>query len=156
RRISRASSREIPSACPNAPRRRAPRSSPCPCRLAADADGIERYKRRRAQTTQDGAQAAEMFDDSKCFSRTAGLAVAARTSSLAGTRRRDRAVIRNVSLPGMRIEASALGFGCASLGSRVSASHGLSALARAHEAGINWFDIAPAYGAGEAEAIFSR
>jgi len=65
-------------------------------------------------------------------------------------------MIRRVLLPGTGIEASCLGFGCASLGSRVSAREGLEALARAHEAGVTWFDLAPAYGAGEAEGIFSR
>jgi hypothetical protein len=49
-----------------------------------------------------------------------------------------------------------LGFGCASLGSRISAEAGLRALHEAHERGVNWFDVAPAYGAGEAEAILSR
>ena len=65
-------------------------------------------------------------------------------------------MIRRVLLPGTGIEASCLGFGCASLGSRVSARAGLAALSRAHEAGVTWFDIAPAYGAGEAEEIFSH
>jgi aryl-alcohol dehydrogenase-like predicted oxidoreductase len=65
-------------------------------------------------------------------------------------------MIRRVLLPGVGIETSCLGFGCASLGSRVSARQGLAALAKAHEAGVSWFDIAPAYGAGEAESIFSR
>lgn len=48
-----------------------------------------------------------------------------------------------------------LGFGCASLGSRVSAAQGLRALHRAHERGVDWFDVAPAYGAGEAEQILA-
>ncbi len=65
-------------------------------------------------------------------------------------------MIRRVRLPGTGIEASCLGFGCASLGSRISARAGLEALARAHEAGVTWFDLAPAYGAGEAEGIFAR
>ena len=65
-------------------------------------------------------------------------------------------MIRTVTLPGTQIETSCLGFGCASLGSRISARTGLDALARAHEAGVGWFDLAPAYGAGEAEGIFSR
>ena len=49
-----------------------------------------------------------------------------------------------------------LGFGCASLGSRVGATAGLRALHAAHESGVEWFDVAPAYGAGEAETILSR
>ena len=52
--------------------------------------------------------------------------------------------------------ASRLGFGCASLGSRIGAHEGLEALARAFDAGVNWFDLAPAYGDGAAEEIFSR
>jgi len=51
---------------------------------------------------------------------------------------------------------SRLGFGCASLGSRVSAADGLNALAGAFDAGVNWFDVAPAYGAGEAETLLGR
>lgn len=52
--------------------------------------------------------------------------------------------------------ASHLGFGCAALGSRVGRGEGLRALARAHDLGINWFDIAPSYGDGEAELILSE
>lgn len=52
--------------------------------------------------------------------------------------------------------ASRLGFGCASLGSRVGRREGLRALAKAHDLGINWFDVAPSYGDGEAEWIFSE
>jgi hypothetical protein len=48
-----------------------------------------------------------------------------------------------------------LGFGCASLGSRISRRAGLRALHRAHERGVDWFDVAPAYGAGEAEQILA-
>lgn len=63
--------------------------------------------------------------------------------------------MRRIRLPGLDIETSVIGFGCASLGSRVSPRSGLTALARAHEAGVTWFDLAPAYGAGEAETIFA-
>lgn len=49
-----------------------------------------------------------------------------------------------------------IGFGCASLGSRVSRSHGLAALARAYDAGIRWYDVAPSYGDGQAEAILGE
>jgi aryl-alcohol dehydrogenase-like predicted oxidoreductase len=52
--------------------------------------------------------------------------------------------------------ASAIGFGCASLGSRVDAKTGLAALSRAFDAGINWFDAAPSYGDAEAETILGR
>jgi aryl-alcohol dehydrogenase-like predicted oxidoreductase len=48
---------------------------------------------------------------------------------------------------------SALGFGCASLGSRVDAKRGTAALARAFDAGISWFDVAPSYGDGDAETL---
>lgn len=48
---------------------------------------------------------------------------------------------------------SALGFGCASLGSRVSARHGRAAIDRAILAGVSWFDVAPSYGDGKAEEI---
>jgi aryl-alcohol dehydrogenase-like predicted oxidoreductase len=54
------------------------------------------------------------------------------------------------------MRSSAIGFGCASLGSRVSKTHGLRALSSAFDKGVNWFDIAPAYGAGEAEAILGE
>ena len=54
------------------------------------------------------------------------------------------------------IAPSRLGFGCASLGSRVAAADGLNALSAAFDAGVNWFDVAPAYGAGEAEALLGR
>lgn len=58
-----------------------------------------------------------------------------------------------ITLPGLNQETSALGFGCASLGSRVSAAAGTRALAAAYDGGVRWFDVAPAYGAGEAEEI---
>ncbi|WP_240345132.1 aldo/keto reductase [Novosphingobium sp. THN1] len=46
--------------------------------------------------------------------------------------------------------------GCASLGSRYGAGAGLRALEAAFDSGITWFDVAPAYGAGEAEPILGR
>lgn len=57
-------------------------------------------------------------------------------------------------LAGLEAEVSALGFGAASLGSRVDARTGQRLVAQALERGITWFDLAPAYGAGQAEAIF--
>ena len=63
--------------------------------------------------------------------------------------------MRRILLPGLDLETSVLGFGCASLGSRVSPRAGLAALHRAFDAGVTWFDLAPAYGAGEAETIFA-
>lgn len=50
-------------------------------------------------------------------------------------------------------DGTRLGFGCASLGSRVSEAEGVAALGRALDAGIDWFDVAPSYGDGEAERI---
>ena len=61
--------------------------------------------------------------------------------------------MRRVVLGGTGIETSALGFGCASLGSRVGAAEGLRALETAFDAGVTWFDLAPVYGGGAAEAI---
>ncbi|WP_022674747.1 aldo/keto reductase [Novosphingobium sp. B-7] len=49
-----------------------------------------------------------------------------------------------------------IGFGCASLGSRVSRRDGLAALAKAYEAGIRWYDVAPSYGDGEAETLLGQ
>jgi aryl-alcohol dehydrogenase-like predicted oxidoreductase len=56
----------------------------------------------------------------------------------------------------LSVAPSRLGFGCASLGSRIAANDGLDALAAAFDAGVNWFDVAPAYGAGEAETLLGR
>ncbi|MDI4658578.1 aldo/keto reductase [Xanthobacter autotrophicus] len=61
--------------------------------------------------------------------------------------------MKRISLGKTGIETSALGFGCASLGSRVSAKDGLRAMAAAHDRGLAWFDLAPAYGRGVAEEI---
>lgn len=64
--------------------------------------------------------------------------------------------MRTVRLPGFDRPVSVLGFGCASLGSRIGPRQGLRALEEAFEQGVNWFDVAPAYGAGDAEAILGR
>ncbi len=48
---------------------------------------------------------------------------------------------------------SAIGFGCASLGSRVAPADGIRSLEYAYELGVNWYDVAPPYGDGDAEAI---
>jgi len=61
-----------------------------------------------------------------------------------------------IHLPGTDLQASVLGAGCASLGSRISRGDGLNALARASDFGVNWFDVAPAYGAGDAEPILGE
>jgi diketogulonate reductase-like aldo/keto reductase len=52
--------------------------------------------------------------------------------------------------------ASRIGFGCASLGSRIGADAGVAAVRAAFDKGVNWFDLAPSYGDGRAEEIFSR
>lgn len=50
-------------------------------------------------------------------------------------------------------EVPVIGFGCASLGSRVSSARGRAALEAAYAAGIRWYDVAPSYGDGEAESL---
>jgi aryl-alcohol dehydrogenase-like predicted oxidoreductase len=64
--------------------------------------------------------------------------------------------MRRVTLGTTGIETSCLGFGCASLGSRVGAAPGLRALAAAFDAGVTWLDLAPLYGGGRAEEIAGR
>ncbi|MGB3554789.1 MAG: aldo/keto reductase [Jannaschia sp.] len=61
--------------------------------------------------------------------------------------------MREVTLAGLHMTTSCLGLGCASLGSRISSGQGARALAQAHAQGVRWFDVAPAYGAGQAEVI---
>lgn len=60
--------------------------------------------------------------------------------------------MRTVDCPGVGA-VSALGFGCASLGSRISEKTGRAAIDAALDAGIAWFDVAPSYGDGKAERI---
>ncbi|WP_249169863.1 aldo/keto reductase, partial [Bradyrhizobium liaoningense] len=48
---------------------------------------------------------------------------------------------------------SSIGFGSASLGSRIGVRKGLKTLERAYDAGITWYDVAPSYGDGTAESI---
>lgn len=50
-------------------------------------------------------------------------------------------------------QVSVLGFGSASLGSRISASQGEQALQLAFDNGVTWYDVAPPYGDGQAEGI---
>ena len=64
--------------------------------------------------------------------------------------------MRTVVCPGLGREVSALGFGCAPLGSRVSEANGLRALGLAFERGVTWYDVAPPYGDGEAEGILGK
>ena len=56
----------------------------------------------------------------------------------------------------MFVGASRLGFGCASLGSRIGDVAGRRALAAAFDQGITWYDLAPSYGDGRAESIFGN
>lgn len=65
------------------------------------------------------------------------------------------AAMRYVQIPGTELKTSCLGIGCASLGSRISPSKGRRALDAAYDRGIRWYDVAPSYGAGEAEAILA-
>ncbi|MFT3809186.1 MAG: aldo/keto reductase [Micropepsaceae bacterium] len=60
--------------------------------------------------------------------------------------------MRTVDCPGVGA-VSALGFGCASLGSRISEKAGRAAIDAALQSGITWFDVAPSYGDGKAEQI---
>ena len=64
--------------------------------------------------------------------------------------------MRRVTLGTTGIETSCLGFGCASLGSRVGEAPGLRALDAAFDAGVTWLDLAPLYGGGRAEEIAGR
>jgi aryl-alcohol dehydrogenase-like predicted oxidoreductase len=64
--------------------------------------------------------------------------------------------MRNIFSKHLEREVSALGFGCASLGSRISARAGRRALDEAFERGVSWYDTAPPYGDGQSEAILGR
>lgn len=63
--------------------------------------------------------------------------------------------MRRVTLGRTGIETSCLGFGCASLGSRVGAREGMAALETAFDRGVTWIDVAPIYGGGAAEEILA-
>ncbi len=64
--------------------------------------------------------------------------------------------MRQVRAARLGRDVSALGFGCASLGSRVSPANGRRAIDRALDLGVTWFDVAPPYGDGQAEALLGR
>ncbi|HKB99244.1 MAG TPA: aldo/keto reductase [Terriglobales bacterium] len=64
--------------------------------------------------------------------------------------------MRHVEFAPLSRTVSVAGFGCASLGSRVDAKRGTAALARAFDAGITWFDVAPSYGDGQAEVLLGK
>jgi hypothetical protein len=64
--------------------------------------------------------------------------------------------MRQVFVPSLKRGVSAIGFGCASLGSRVSAPAASRAVALALDLGVTWFDVAPPYGDGRAEGLLGR
>jgi len=61
--------------------------------------------------------------------------------------------MRQVYSKALGRNVSAIGFGCASLGSRISPSGGCRAIEMALEYGVRWFDVAPSYGDGQAEEL---
>jgi aryl-alcohol dehydrogenase-like predicted oxidoreductase len=65
-------------------------------------------------------------------------------------------MINRIVLPSTGLSTSVLGAGCASLGSRYARADGLRALGAAFDAGVTWYDVAPAYGAGDAEPILGE
>ena len=64
--------------------------------------------------------------------------------------------MRVVRVPRLDRDVSVIGFGCASLGSRISAADGRRAIACALDLGLSWFDVAPPYGDGNAEALLGQ
>lgn len=64
--------------------------------------------------------------------------------------------MRQVFAAALDRQVSVVGFGCASLGSRVPASEGRRALDNAYDQGVTWFDVAPPYGDGKAEALLGQ
>lgn len=68
----------------------------------------------------------------------------------------DHKCLNAVTFPPLGTYVFPLGMGCASLGSRVAGASGLAALEKAYDAGVRWFDVAPPYGAGQAELILGR
>jgi aryl-alcohol dehydrogenase-like predicted oxidoreductase len=64
--------------------------------------------------------------------------------------------MRRVEFTPLARSISAIGFGCASLGSRVDGKRGTAALVRAYDAGVTWFDVAPSYGDGHAEVLLGK
>jgi aryl-alcohol dehydrogenase-like predicted oxidoreductase len=65
-------------------------------------------------------------------------------------------MMRTIDLHPLSIRTSVLGFGCASLGSRIDENNGLAALERAFAAGVSWYDVAPSCGDGQGENILSK
>lgn len=63
--------------------------------------------------------------------------------------------MRTIRFAPLGVDVSVLGFGTASLGSRISAADGGRALEEAWDEGVTWYDTAPSYGDGEAESILA-
>ena len=61
-----------------------------------------------------------------------------------------------VSLPGTGITTTVLGFGCSRLLGPTSREEALRLLETAYDAGIRHFDVARAYGSGDAEGVLGR
>ncbi len=61
--------------------------------------------------------------------------------------------MKQVRLPGTDLRPSVLGFGCASLMARLGRPESLRILETAYDAGVTHFDVARAYGYGEAEKV---
>jgi len=61
-----------------------------------------------------------------------------------------------ISLPGTGITTSVLGFGCSRLLGPTSRGEALRLLETAYDAGIRHFDVARAYGSGDAEGVVGR
>lgn len=67
--------------------------------------------------------------------------------------------MRSITLAQTPIETSVLGFGCSALMGTKTRQDGIELLEAAYDAGIRYYDVAPAYGYGEAEGLvgeFSR
>lgn len=64
--------------------------------------------------------------------------------------------MRRIIVSDLDDAVSAVGMGCAGLGSRVGRREGLKSLDRAFDAGVTWYDVAPSYGDSEAESILGE
>lgn len=64
--------------------------------------------------------------------------------------------MRQIAVPALGRDSPVLAFGCASIGSRTSPGAALRALSLAWDLGVRWFDVAPPYGDGRAEAILGE
>jgi aryl-alcohol dehydrogenase-like predicted oxidoreductase len=65
-------------------------------------------------------------------------------------------IVQRIAISNPEGSVSAIGMGCASLGSRVGHREGLRSLDRAFDAGVTWYDVAPSYGDSEAERILGE